>query len=407
MTAVSGGTNASSVLRGLSSDWTLVHDGSTPESSDADHVVVGPGGIFLVSVRDRPGPAYALSRDDDILACTRSADVVAEMSGTYTRWVRPVLCIAGDAELLDQALDVLVCSTATLSTALTSAPGVLTAQQCDEAVALLRGAPAEGETTAPPPADPAPRGKRARQVDPNSEPESPVDLVAAEHQQPAGKRARVFEPETPPVPVADVVPVLVVPPVPPVPPMSVPMIKREPRPQRVVARAPVDEAAAPVEPEVALTGRAKRVAEAMATRDPRADRLAELQAKDGSATGARAKRSRSVGKVVKLAVAAVIVGVLALNGPRLVSTAGTWGPDLWAQLNGRSGSASACAVASADPSATPRPAAAKVTAKRAARKVTPKASRSKAGRRAAARAKRQRQKAAATPRTPALETPVC
>ena len=146
MTAVNTDTDARAVLRSLPSDWTVVHDGTTPGTLDVDHVVVGPGGIFLVSVRDRPGPAYALYRAVDTAACSAAADVVADMAGPYARRVRPLLCIVGDAELLEQALDVLVCSTVTLATALTSAPLVLTEEQADEAVALLVGEQSAEET---------------------------------------------------------------------------------------------------------------------------------------------------------------------------------------------------------------------------------------------------------------------
>ena len=142
----------------------------------------------------------------------------------------------------------------------------------------------------------------------------------------------------------------------------------------------------------------------MATRDAHAAKLAELQGTDGAGQAKPQGKGR-IGKVVKLLVAAAIVGVLALNGPHLYSTAGSWGPDLWAQLNGKSGAASACAPVAATTSAAPTP---KAGGKRAtARKATAKASRSKADRKADARKKRQRQKAAATPRTPALESPVC
>ncbi|MEO5711666.1 MAG: hypothetical protein ABIQ59_17800 [Nocardioidaceae bacterium] len=394
MTAGSGAADAGVVLRGLPSSWKVVHDGSTPGTADADHVVVGPGGIFLVSVRDRPSAEYTSSRDDDILACSSAADVVAEMSGAYARRVRPVLCILGDAEVLEQAKDVIVCSPVTLATALTSAPVVLAAAQCDEAVTLLGGEPA----------DPAPRGKRARPVEPDSEPEPTVAPLAAQHEEPRGKRARVVEPEPEPeLEPAAVVSAL--------PPMSVPMITpRSPPPPSIARTEPVEVVAAnpAPEPEPALTGRAKRVAEAMATRDAHAAKLAELQGKDGSAAK-KPKGKRKVAKILRLLVAAAIVGVLALNGPHLVSTAGTWGPDLWAQLNGKSGSASACAPVAAAPSpATPKAAASRATGKKATgKKATAKASRSRASRKADARAKRRHHEAAATARTPALETPVC
>ena len=91
----------------------------------------------------------------------------------------------------------------------------------------------------------------------------------------------------------------------------------------------------------------------MATADAQAAKLAELQAQNGTTpTGKPQGRSRS-GKLVKLLVAAAVVGVLALQGPHLVATADTWGPDLWAQLNGKSGSASACAPVSTTTSAPP------------------------------------------------------
>ncbi|CAN5662164.1 hypothetical protein BH10ACT10_BH10ACT10_21850 [soil metagenome] len=228
--------------------------------------------------------------------------------------------------------------------------------------------------------------------------------LTLQQEAPRGKRARVVEPEPEPQPEPQPEPE----PAPVVPPMSVPMmpvtpprpeLEPEPSPEPGPEPKPVPE------PDSALTGRAKRVAEAMATRDAHAAKLAGLQGrgKDGS-TVTKPTGKRKVGKILKLLVAAAIVGVLALNGPHLVSSAGTWGPDLWAQLNGRSGSASACAPVAAAPSpATPRTAASKA----AGRKATAKASRSKTGRKADARAKRRHHPSAATVRTPALETPVC
>ena len=374
---------------------------------------MGPGGIFLVAVRDRPGPAYALRRADDTVACSTAADVVAEMAGAYARRVRPVLCILGDAELLEQALDVLVCSTATLIAALTSAPVVLSGTQADEAVALLGGAPDEKTAPVAPTVEPAvapvpvplgeaPRGKRARAVEPDAEPILVAESFAAE--APRGKRARAVEPEEPALP-----------------PISVPLIRERPapRPEAVPVAAPVvetvpdeaAEAADPVEPgpdEVepgkVLTGRAKRVAEAMATRDAQAAKVAVLQGQDGSAAAAKPKGTGTVGKLVKLLVAAAVVGVLALNGPHLVTTAGTWGPGLWAQLNGKSGSASACAPASVATSAAPL---AEVDVEGQPEEGHREEEQDQGGRKAEARKKKRQREAAAAARTQALESPVC
>jgi hypothetical protein len=192
--------------------------------------------------------------------------------------------------------------------------------------------------------------------------------------------------------------------------MSVPVIKDPPRPRPgpVPVAVPVVEAAygEPDEPtgpaEQKLTGRARRVAEAMATRDAQAAMLAAAQGTGGTAAGSGPRGRGRIGKVVKLLVAAAVVGVLALDGPHLVSTAGTWGPDLWAQLNGRS--ASACAPVSAATGVTPAPKA--VGKKAGTKRSTATRSTTKPGRRARARQQRQRQTAAAT-RTQALESPVC
>lgn len=96
MTDDSGAEEATArALVGLPAEWTVLHDVTWPgrRHADVDHVVVGPGGVFVIdsrASRRRLGSAAT-----DCAAAARRLAAGARLDG---RLVHPVLCV-GEGEL--------------------------------------------------------------------------------------------------------------------------------------------------------------------------------------------------------------------------------------------------------------------------------------------------------------------
>jgi hypothetical protein len=138
------------VLQGLESQgWHRLDDlqrlGS--QSAAVDHVLVGPGGIFVIGSRDWGGP---LSVRSGMLrprgALTGEARAVGEataavgsfLSVSLRRYVVPVLSLVRDDELTAAMDNVRVCSTASLRGFILQRGRVLSSSQISEALASLR-----------------------------------------------------------------------------------------------------------------------------------------------------------------------------------------------------------------------------------------------------------------------------
>jgi hypothetical protein len=342
---------AGELLETLPDGWHLVpglHD-LVPDLADGDQVVVGPGGIFVVVAPEWVGPfsvdgnvvtANGVTRERETGACLDTAVAVAMLAGTYAEWIVPVLCLTSEELLLDWAMEARVCSLASLLDALTDAPVVLPPSHVNHAAHVLRTA---GE---PPPVV------------------APVVASVASHApQPAPEPAA----KPAPAPVAQ----------PPV--------------------APVE----PNQPADASSSRSRRVAAAMAAAEAAAAQVAADAAARGEKPAKQKKARQGASRIrslVALVVAAAVVGVLALNGPRLVPTL----RDVYDQLSG----APTCVPTDTAQTRTVATETKPVRVPRTDRHGKPlsKAARAKARKKAAARAKRLALKRVSAP---ALEAAAC
>ena len=363
------------LLEMLPGGWQHVpglHD-LVPDLAEADEVVVGPGGIFVVVAPEWVGPfsvegdvvtANGVTRERETEACLDAAVAVAMLAGTYAEWIVPVLCVTSEDLLLGWAMEARVCSLASLLDALTDAPVVLPPSHVNHAAHVLRTAgspqpevvpvtPVVGPVVAPVVA-PVAAPVASRTPEPVPEPAA-QPLPAAEARQPVA----VTEPTEPPQPTQST------------------------------------EAADPA------SSRSRRVAAALAA----AEATAAQVAADAAARGekpAKQKKARQgssrIRSLVALVVAAAVVGVLALNGPRLVPTL----RGVYDQLSG----APACVPAETAQTRTMATETKPVRVPRTDRHGKPlsKAARAKARKKAAARAKRLALKRVSAP---ALEAAAC
>jgi hypothetical protein len=118
-------------------EWTIFHDIAWPGRTYAniDHVVVGPGGVFVVDSKNWSGDIEVAkdvlrqngrSREKAVAGAAAAALAVAELvPGVGVPQVHAVLCFVREAELTGWAGDVMVCSTTTLVKMITSRPVVL------------------------------------------------------------------------------------------------------------------------------------------------------------------------------------------------------------------------------------------------------------------------------------------
>lgn len=151
--AGSGRSRALDVLRTLPAGWTVVDDDGTAAAqrvADIPDVVVGPGGVFVVSGQAWDGEAAVVDgvltldgapRTADTETCLDFAVIVAGLAGDYLDAVCPVLCVNDDPALLGWAGEVRVCSTTTLHAALAGAPVRLSPDEVTAATALLVNQP--------------------------------------------------------------------------------------------------------------------------------------------------------------------------------------------------------------------------------------------------------------------------
>ncbi|GAA4698644.1 nuclease-related domain-containing protein [Nocardioides conyzicola] len=108
-------------LLALPSEWTVLEDVAWPgrKVADIDHVVVGPGGAFVV-VSGRTGRSA-------VAAGTAAADALASGARLSRRTVHAVLCAAEPGD--DQPSGVLVCTPETIVAMLLGRPRVLERDQ--------------------------------------------------------------------------------------------------------------------------------------------------------------------------------------------------------------------------------------------------------------------------------------
>lgn len=131
-----GESRVAQALSALGPDWTVLHDHRWPgrQLANIDHVVIGPGGIFVIDSKNWSGDLRVVdhvlrqngrSREKAVASAADAALAVSELAGPYSHAVRPVLCFAREEEMSGWARDVMVCSALNVVHMLTSRPDVL------------------------------------------------------------------------------------------------------------------------------------------------------------------------------------------------------------------------------------------------------------------------------------------
>lgn len=129
------------VLERLPSGWHVRHDVPWPGRTYAnvDHVVVGPGGLFVIDSKKWTGEVVVrngvlrqngYSRDQVVDSAAASGKAISGLLGvTDERVVHPVLCFVRDEAIRETCRGVKLCSTGTLLDMIMSRPIVLEADQ--------------------------------------------------------------------------------------------------------------------------------------------------------------------------------------------------------------------------------------------------------------------------------------
>lgn len=121
-------------LKALSNEWVVLHDLRWPgrRFANIDHVVIGPGGVFVIDSKNWSGQVKldgrtirqnGRSRHKAVAGCARAAIDVGQLVPLYIDHVYPVLCFEG-REIAGSAYEVMVCSTGNVAETLMSRPRV-------------------------------------------------------------------------------------------------------------------------------------------------------------------------------------------------------------------------------------------------------------------------------------------
>jgi hypothetical protein len=128
--------------------WRVLHDVPWPGRPRAaiDHVVVGPGGVFVISSKNWPGVVAVrdgvlrqdrYSRQGVVTSAVEAAGAVARLLRTVSCPVTPVLCLVRDDKVVANSEGVLICSTATIVDLLRSRAPVLADLQVQRLALVL------------------------------------------------------------------------------------------------------------------------------------------------------------------------------------------------------------------------------------------------------------------------------
>jgi len=157
-------------------DWRVFHDVHWPgrRYANIDHVVVGPGGVFVIDSKAWDGDIEVAAgvlrhngrrRERHVREASDAteavADLVPELDPTT---VKPVLCFDRDKPVFGWSREVMVCSTVNVATLLTSRPRILdnaTLRETAETLAQSLRAATDPIAPIPPKRQVAPKDRRA------------------------------------------------------------------------------------------------------------------------------------------------------------------------------------------------------------------------------------------------------
>jgi hypothetical protein len=142
-----GEVEVARALESLPEGWFVLHDLAWPgrPRANLDHVVIGPGGVFVVDAKNWSGRIEVRDqvlmqqgrRREPTVASAAEAAIAVQALLPVPNLCMGVLCFVRDEPLTGWARDVMVCSTTNLVEMLTSRPHALDAghvQRCVEAV---------------------------------------------------------------------------------------------------------------------------------------------------------------------------------------------------------------------------------------------------------------------------------
>lgn len=148
-------------LEALPEGWVVLHDLAWPgrPKANIDHVVIGPGGVFVVDSKNWSGTVEVRGqvlrqngrqREQAVVSAADAATALQRVVPVSQPCVG-VLCFVGDNVLSGSVRDVMICSTSNLVTMLTSRPVALDpaeVEACARAVRSLAERTVVGEAIA-------------------------------------------------------------------------------------------------------------------------------------------------------------------------------------------------------------------------------------------------------------------
>lgn len=153
-----GEVEVARALEALPDGWVVLHDLAWPgrPKANIDHVVIGPGGIFVVDaknwtgtieVRDQVLRQNGRQREQTVSAAAEAA-IALQRTLPVSHLCMGVLCFVGDYPLSGWARDVMVCTSANLVAMLLSRPAALSRNEVERCAAVMRQLPAREQSAA-------------------------------------------------------------------------------------------------------------------------------------------------------------------------------------------------------------------------------------------------------------------
>lgn len=141
----------------LPDGWVVLHDLAWPgrPKANIDHVVIGPGGIFVVDaknwtgtieVRDQVLRQNGRQREQTVSSAAEAA-IALQRTLPVSHLCMGVLCFVGDTVLSGWVRDVMLCSSTNLVAMLLSRPAALSKDEVDRCAAVMRQLPARESAT--------------------------------------------------------------------------------------------------------------------------------------------------------------------------------------------------------------------------------------------------------------------
>lgn len=145
-----GEVEVARALESLPEGWVVLHDLAWPgrPRANLDHVVIGPGGVFVVDAKNWSGRVEVRDqvllqngrRREPTVASAAEAAIAVQALLPVPNLCMGVLCFVRDEPLTGWARDVMVCSTTNLVEMLGSRPPALEASDMERCVGAVRRA---------------------------------------------------------------------------------------------------------------------------------------------------------------------------------------------------------------------------------------------------------------------------